>query len=201
MTISFRSQQTTCGPPTASDTVNFELNRARRDEVSEELETLRSGMSSIPFVPKCPEFGIPLTRIALNTCHADSSFLKTLAAFLEWPTLEGLEAFVEKKAELTEMLGDHIADLQAVTREQIVINQAARVAKERRFQEFQRALERMDPAEAEAAYREEQERALRLQREGEARIAELAAEFARARARIREKYANNTQTISERFVR
>ena len=87
---------------------------------------------------------------------------------------------------------DHIVDLQEVTREQLVIAQglerAAKVAEERRFQEFQRALEHMDPVEAEAAHRAERERAFRLQREREARVAELDAKFARARARLREKY-------------
>jgi transposase InsO family protein len=109
--------------------------------------------------------------------------------------LEGLEAFVEKKTEFNGMLGDHIADLQAVTQEQIVISQgferAAKVAEERRFQEFQHALERMDPVEAEAARRAEQERGFRLQSEREARLAELNAEFARIRARVRAKYPDD----------
>jgi hypothetical protein len=109
--------------------------------------------------------------------------------------LEGLEAFVEKKTELNEVIGDHISDLQAVIREQLVITQglerAAKVAEERRFQEFQHALERMDPVEAEAAHRAERERASRLQREREARVAEMDAEFARIRARVRAKYPNN----------
>ena len=121
------------------------------------------------------------------------------AAFLEWPTLEGLEAFVEKKAEFNDMMRDHIVDLQEVTRERLVIAQglerAAKVAEERRFQEFQRALEHMDPVEAEVAHRAERERAFRLQREREARVAELNVKFARARARLRAKYS--TQTISE----
>ena len=94
---------------------------------------------------------------------------------------------------------DHIVDLQEVTREQLVIAQglerAAQVAEERRSQEFQRALERMDSVEAEAAHRAERERAFRLQREREARVAELDAEFARIRARVRAKYS--TQAISE----
>lgn len=93
------------------------------------------------------------------------------------------------------MVGDHIADLQAVIREQLVIAQgferAAKVAEERRFQDFQRALECMNPVEAEAAHREERERAFRLQRERETRLAELDAEFARIRARVRAKYPNN----------
>lgn len=109
--------------------------------------------------------------------------------------MEGLEAFVEKKTELNEVIGDHISDLQAVIREQLVITEglerAAKVAEERRFQEFQRALERMDPVEAEAAHRAERERASRLQREREARVAEMDAEFARIRARVRAKYPNN----------
>ena len=51
--------------------------------------------------------------------------------------MEGLEAFVEKKTEYKEMMGDHIGDLQAVTREQLVIAQglerAAKVAEECHF--------------------------------------------------------------------
>jgi hypothetical protein len=44
-----------------------------------------------------------------------------LAAFLEWPTIEGLEAFAEKKIEYGEMMEDHVADLQTVVRKQVVI--------------------------------------------------------------------------------
>ena len=109
--------------------------------------------------------------------------------FLEWPTVEGFEAFVEKRVEYGEMMEDHVADLRAVVREQLVIadglERAADLAEERRLQEFQRALERMDPAEAEAAQRAERERASRLQREYVARLAELDAEFARIKARVR----------------
>jgi len=101
--------------------------------------------------------------------------------FQNWPTVEGFEAFVEKRVEYSEMMEDHVADLQAVIREQVVIaeglERAAKVTEERRLQEFQRALERMDPVEAEAARRAERERASRLQREYEARLAELDAEF------------------------
>ena len=90
-------------------------------------------------------------------------------------------------------------DLQEVTREELVIAQglerAAQVAEERRSQEFQRALERMGPVEAEAALRAERERAFRLQREREARVAEMNAEFARIRARVRAKY--RTQAVSD----
>jgi len=38
--------------------------------------------------------------------------------FLEWPTLEGLEAFAEKKIEYGEMMDDHAADLEAVIQKQ-----------------------------------------------------------------------------------
>jgi len=111
------------------------------------------------------------------------------SAYLEWPTLEGLEAFVEKKTEYNEMMGDMITDVQAVIQEQLVISgglkRAAKLAEERRLQEFQRALERMDPAEAEAARRAERERAFRLQREYVAQLAELDAEWASIKARLR----------------
>ena len=114
---------------------------------------------------------------------------KPPAAFLEWPTLEGLEAFVEKKTEYGEMMEDHVADVQAVVREQLVfvegLKRAAKLAEERRLQELQRAIERMNPAEAEAARKAEQERALRLQRQYVARLAEMDAEWARIRARVR----------------
>ena len=110
-------------------------------------------------------------------------------AFLVRPTAEGLEAFVEKRVEYGEMMQDHVADLRAVIREQLVIaeglERAANLAEERHLQGFQRALERMNPAEAEAARRAERERVLRRQREYEAKLAELDAESARVRARVR----------------
>jgi hypothetical protein len=100
-----------------------------------------------------------------------------------------LEAFVKKKTEYNEMMGDHIADLQAVTREQLVIveaqERAAKLAEERRVQEFQRALERMDPAEAEAARRAERERPFHLQRRIAARAAAWEDGWIRERDRIR----------------
>ena len=109
--------------------------------------------------------------------------------------MEGLEAFVQKKIEHSQMLEDMTADLEAVTREQQVyvdgLGRAAQLAEERRLQEFHRALERMDPAEAEAAQRAEQDRALRLQKEREARAAALATKIERAKARVREKYSRD----------
>ena len=87
------------------------------------------------------------------------------------------------------MMEDHVADVQAVVREQLVfvegLKRAAKLAEERRLQELQRAIERMNPAEAEAARKAEQERALRLQRQYVARLAEMDAEWARIRARVR----------------
>ena len=109
--------------------------------------------------------------------------------------MEGLEAFVEKKTEHSQMLEDMTADLEAVTREQQVyadgLGRAAKLAEERRLQEFQRALEHMGPAEAEAAQQAERERALRLQKEREARAAALQTKIERARARVREKYSRD----------
>ena len=152
----------------------FELNQARRTKVTREVQDLRSG--TCPSVPN----RFPAKR---------SRSSKPPAAFLEWPTLEGLEAFVEKKTEYGEMMEDHVADVRAVVREQLVfvegLERTAKLAEERRLQEFQRALERMDPAEAEAARRAEQERASRLQRAYVARLAELDAEFARIKAQVR----------------
>jgi hypothetical protein len=106
--------------------------------------------------------------------------------------VEGLEAFTEKKVEYGEMMEDHVADLQVVIREQRIIvdglRRAAELAEEHRLQEFQRDLERMDPAEAEVAQKAERERALLVQKEYEARLAELNAKCARERARVRAKY-------------
>lgn len=91
------------------------------------------------------------------------------------------------------MMEDHVADLKAVLKEQLKIaeglERAADLAEERRLQEFQRALERMDPAEAEAVRRAEQERTLRRQSQYEARLAELDAEFAQIKARVRAEIA------------
>jgi hypothetical protein len=115
--------------------------------------------------------------------------------------VEGLEAFVEKKTEHSQMLEDMTADLEAVTREQQVyadgLGRAAKLAEERRLQEFQRALEHMGPAEAEAAQKAEQERALRLQKECDARAAALQTKIERARARVREKYSRDNWYYSK----
>ncbi|KAF8471014.1 hypothetical protein DFH94DRAFT_208052 [Russula ochroleuca] len=171
--------QTTSGPsskpklPRDPDLI-FELNQARRAKVTREVQGLRSGT--------CPSAPNRFPRSAY--AHRNP-----YAAFLEWPTLEGLEAFVEKKTEYGEMMEDHVADVQAVVREQLVfvegLKRAAKLAEERRLQEFQQALERMNPAEAEAARKAEQERALRLQRQYVARLAEMDAKWARIRARVR----------------
>jgi hypothetical protein len=103
--------------------------------------------------------------------------------------VEGLEEFVEKRVEYSEMMEDHVSDLHAVIREQLVyvegLNRAAKLAEERRLQEFRHALERMSPAEAEAAQQAERERSLRLQKEREARNAARDARWAIERARIR----------------
>jgi len=115
------------------------------------------------------------------------------SAYLERPTLEGLEAFVEKKTEYNEMMADHIADLQAVTQEQLVIieawERAAKLAEERRLQEFQRTLERMDPAEAEVARRAERERPFHIQRRIAAQAAALEDEWIRERDRVRATFS------------
>ena len=93
------------------------------------------------------------------------------------------------------MLEDMTADLEAVTQEQQAyvdgLGRASQLAEERRLQEFQRTLEHMGPAEAEVAQRAEQERALRLQKEREARAVALATKIERAKARVREKYSRD----------
>ncbi|KAF8487711.1 hypothetical protein F5888DRAFT_122496 [Russula emetica] len=165
----------------------FELNQARRTKVTRELEALRSGTLSV--CPKCSESD--LTRIVLCLPHSSPTELPT--AYLERPTLEGLEAFVEKKTEYNEMMADHIADLQAVTQEQLVIieawERAAKLAEERRLQEFQRTLERMDPAEAEVARRAERERPFHIQRRIAAQAAALEDEWIRERDRVRATFS------------
>jgi hypothetical protein len=179
--------QTTSGP--SSDGISlppdptpiFELNQARRAKIAAELESLRSG--------KCRN------RIFAKSTHRrirSSSSDAFPTAFLEWPTVEGLEAFVEKKVEYNEMMEDMIEFFRTATHEHRVYaeakRRAAKLAEERRLQEFQRALEGMNPAEAEAALQAERERALRLQKEREARAAALDAKVGRARARYLEKY-------------
>ena len=64
----------------------------------------------------------------------------------------------------------------------------AQLAVERRIQEFQRALEGMNPAEAEAALQVERARGLHLQKEREAWAAALDPKVERARTRYLEKY-------------
>jgi len=106
--------------------------------------------------------------------------------------VERLEAFVEKKVEYNEMMEDMIEFFRTAAHEHRVYaeaeGRAAKLAEERRLQEFQRSLEGMNPAEAEAALRAERERALRLQKVREARAAALDAKTERARARYLEKY-------------
>ena len=91
------------------------------------------------------------------------------------------------------MMGDHIADLQDVTEEQIAIaeaqDRAGELAEERRVQEFQRALERMDPAEAEAARRAERERPFHFQRRMAAQAAAMEDGWIRERDRIQATFS------------
>ena len=179
-TISGPSSNATSLP--ADSSLIFELNQARRAKVTRDVEALRSGTC-----PSVPNFRSWISAIRSHALIHPS--FEPSAEFLEWPSVEGLEAFVEKRVEYGEMMQDHVADLRAVIREQLVIaeglKRAARLAEERRLQEFQRALEHMDPAEAEAARRAEQERAFCRQREYLARLAELDAQSARVRASVR----------------
>ena len=179
----------TSGPSSYTNPILiFELNQARRVKVTRELEALRRGTLTI--CPKRSESD--LMRNALCLAHSPTE-LPT--AYLERPTLEGLEAFVEKKTEYNEMMGDHIADLQAVTREQLAIvearRKAAKLAEEHRLQEFQRALERMDPAEAEAARKAERERPFHRQRRVAARAAALEDSWIRERDRLRATFSSD----------
>jgi hypothetical protein len=116
----------------------------------------------------------------------------SLTGFLEWPTVEGLEAFAEKEVEYGEMMDDHAADLEAVIEKQLSVverlEREAKLAEERRVKEFQCALERMGPVEAEAARRAERERPFHIQRRIAARAAAFDAECSREIARIRAKY-------------
>jgi hypothetical protein len=124
------------------------------------------------------------------------------AAFLERPTVEGLEAFVEKKTEWNEMMAEMIGYYRTATQEQHgqiqSLKRAAERAEECRLQEYQRALERMDPAEAEAAQQAERERAWRLEKEREVRAAELNAGLAHARARAREEFMEDNRQVYNR---
>ena len=167
--------------------VIFELNQARRAKVTREVEARRKGTLSAR-----PEVDF---RETLSRTYSSPS--EPPAAFLERPTVEGLEAFAEKRIEYGEMMQDHVADLDAVIQEQFEMAQrlerAAKLAEERRLQEFQRALERMNPAEAEAARRAERERAFRLQRAYVARLAELDAEFARENSRAESPYDSSDE--------
>jgi hypothetical protein len=132
---------------------------------------------------------IGLSRKVLIDAQRSDAFS---TAYLEWPTVEGLEAFVEKKVEYNEMMEHMIEFFRTAAHEHRVYaeakRRAAKLAEERRLQEFQRALEGMNPAEAEAALQAERERALRLQKEREARAAALDAKIERARARYLEKH-------------
>jgi len=113
-------------------------------------------------------------------------------SFLEWPTVEGLEAFVEKKAEFNGLVNEVLGQFQVFTREHIAYVDALQkrvdAAEERRIQELHRAIENMSPAEAEAARQAERERALAREKKREIIVAELDAKIARGKARIREKY-------------
>jgi hypothetical protein len=184
--MSSHSQTTSCTssdgiPLPPNPTPIFELNQARRAKVAAELESLRSGKRR--------------NRIFAKSTHRrtrSSSSDAILTAFLEWPTVEGLEAFVEKKVEYNEMMEDMIEFFRTAAHEHRVYaeakGRAAKLAEERRLQEFQRALESMNPAEAETALQVERECALRLQKEREARAVALDAKIEHARARYLEKY-------------
>ena len=106
--------------------------------------------------------------------------------------MEGLEAFAEKRIEYGEMMDDHADDLEAVIQKQVAaverLERGAKLVEECRVKEFQRALERMDPVEAEAARRAERERPFHLQRQIAAQAAAFDAECSREVARIRAKY-------------
>jgi hypothetical protein len=128
-----------------------------------------------------------------KSTHRRTSSDAFSTAFLEWSTVENLEAFVEKKVEYNQMMDDMIEFFRTAAHEHRVYaeakRRAAKLAEERRLQELQRALEGMNPAEAEAALQAERERALRLQKEREARTAAMDAKIERARAR----YLENTR--------
>jgi hypothetical protein len=185
LTMSFNSQTTSdpssgAIPSPAPPIGIFELNQARRAKVTRELEALRSGTSSL-----CPEPLLLDFTKRLPSCSFPTGFL-------ERPTVEGLEAFAEKKIEYGEMMDDHAADLEAVIQRQLAVfeglERKAKIAEERRVKEFQCALEHMSPAEAEAARRAERERPFHIQRRIAARAAAFDAECSREIARIRAKY-------------
>jgi hypothetical protein len=90
------------------------------------------------------------------------------------------------------MMDDHAEDLDAVIEKQLTVfeglERQAKLAEERRVKEFQRALEHMNPVEAEAARRAERKRPFHLQRRIAARAAAFDAECSREIARVRAKY-------------
>jgi hypothetical protein len=106
--------------------------------------------------------------------------------------MERLAAFVEKRVEYNQMMEDHVEFFRSATHEHRIydeaVERAAKLAEERRLQEFHRALERMNPAEAEAAQQAERERSLRLQKEHETRAVALDARIAYERARVQAKF-------------
>jgi len=107
--------------------------------------------------------------------------------------VEGLEAFVEKKTEFDVLADEIVRHYETFTREHLAyvnaLQRADDIAEERRLRESHRALEQMTPEEAEAARKAERERALRLEKKREIKAAELDAEIARERVRVREKYS------------
>lgn len=113
-------------------------------------------------------------------------------AFLEQPNMERLAAFVEKRVEYNQMMEDHVEFFRTATHEHRIYDEAmeraAKLAEERRLQKFHCALERMNPAEAEAAQQAERERSLRLQKEHEAQAVALDARIAYERARVQAKF-------------
>jgi hypothetical protein len=157
----------------------FELNQARRAKVTLEMEALRSGK----YLVISQISGIKFVRGRIPSLPK---------AFLERPNMERLAAFVEKRVEYNQMMEDQIEFFRTATHEQRVYDEAmeraAKLAEERRLQEFHRALERMNPVEAEAVQQAERERSLRLQREKEVRAAALAARVAHERARVQAKF-------------
>ena len=110
-----------------------------------------------------------------------------------------MEAFVEKKAEFNGLVNEAIGQFQVFTRDHIAYVDALQrrvdAAEERRIQEFHRALENMSPSEAEAARQAERERALAREKKREIIVAELDAEIAREKARVREKYPQYYRSV------
>ena len=156
---------------------------AKAAKLAAEMESLRSGKCrNMTLIP------IPYTHARARR-HRLTHFRQHI---LTARRRRGWRPLSRRSSSVTKCWKTWVEFTQTAVHEHRVYSEAkgraAKLAEERRLQEFQRALEGMNPAEAEAALRAERERALRLQKEREARAASLDSKVERARAPYLEKY-------------